>query len=46
MDMLLMILIIIVINVINDPHGEEITGTFYDKELQKKQINKDSQQKK
>ena len=35
MDMLLMILIIIVINVINDPHGEEITGTFYDKELQK-----------
>ena len=30
-----MILIIIVINVINDPHGEEITGTFYDKELQK-----------
>ena len=35
MDMLLMILIIIVINVINDPHGELITGTFYDKELQK-----------
>ena len=35
MDMISMILIIIDINVINDLHGEEIIGTFYDKELQK-----------
>ena len=31
--------------VINDLHGEEITGTFYEKELQR-QIKKNSEQKK
>ena len=25
-------------HVVNDPNGEEITGTFYEKELQKKKI--------
>ena len=31
--------------VINDLNGEEITGTFYEKELQKKQIKKNSREK-